>query len=334
MADYRDLILHATKEASRLHRDFDMRAGIDESGGRIDVFSTLIHLDVSLLFRPLDTLLGAYLPTPIPGVLVSTFRELPIQRFTAAHELGHFALAHNASLDGEGMLRRSPYGRADYEPQEVEADAFAAHFLMPRWIFETHARRQGWGKKDMMNPINVYQMSLRVGASYSATCYALQRHKIISRNTRIRLLEVEPRQIKASILEDFAPDTWRCDVWILTEADSGGVIEGGPSDLFVLRLKEKTTAGYTWNLDQLREAGFAIVRDEREDTQQDLLGASPVRSVTTQSSDQHAGHVLMSQVRTWDNNRAAEVNYEFDYDLYGKETGLPRIQRRQLLAYE
>ena len=45
---------------------------------------------ITVLFRPLEGLLGAYVPTPnSAGMLVTTQRDHHVQRFTAAHELGH-----------------------------------------------------------------------------------------------------------------------------------------------------------------------------------------------------------------------------------------------------
>ena len=50
---------------------------------------------------------------------------MSIQRFTAAHELGHFSMRHEPSLDDESILRRMPMSP---EPgnnfEETEADAF------------------------------------------------------------------------------------------------------------------------------------------------------------------------------------------------------------------
>lgn len=48
------------------------------------------------------------------------------QRFTMAHELGHYALNHGTKTD---TLYRNT--SLDNEPDEVEANAFAAEILMP-----------------------------------------------------------------------------------------------------------------------------------------------------------------------------------------------------------
>ena len=33
-------------------------------------------------------------------------------------------------------------------------------------------KRQGWTRDNLTDPVTVYQLSLRLGTSYSATCYA------------------------------------------------------------------------------------------------------------------------------------------------------------------
>lgn len=145
-------------QATRLHHELGTREGMQRHGGGIDVFGATHTLGLPLLLRPLQGLLGAYIPTPIPGVLVTTERPLSIQRFTAAHELGHFQLEHLPSLDDESILRRManiPLKRmSNSELQEVEADAFAVSFLMPRWLIEWHCIRQDWDASDLVNTFN------------------------------------------------------------------------------------------------------------------------------------------------------------------------------------
>ena len=149
-------------------------------GGNVDVFGAIHAIDLPLLLRPLQGLLGAYLRDPAPGVLVTTQRPMSIQRFTAAHELGHFSLRHDPSLDDESILRRMPIGaQPSGDFQEVEADAFGVAFMMPRWLIGWHAERQGWTVEAFRRPNIVYQLALRIGASYEAACWTLVRHRLI-----------------------------------------------------------------------------------------------------------------------------------------------------------
>src|SRR5712691_12021152 len=121
MANLREAILGGTKAAAKIHNDFGIRHNIEKGSDRIDVFGTLLRLNVSLLFRPLKGLLGACLRNPRLGVLISTQRPLRIQRFTGAHELGHIVLGHAASLDGEEILALAPSKGQAYEPNEAAA---------------------------------------------------------------------------------------------------------------------------------------------------------------------------------------------------------------------
>ena len=105
MADNRAAILAGAKAAHALHRDLGVRDLLERTtGGRVDVFGAIDKLGATLMFQPLDKLLGAYVPAEEPGILITTQRTLPVQRFTGAHELGHLYMRHQPSLDDEGIL--------------------------------------------------------------------------------------------------------------------------------------------------------------------------------------------------------------------------------------
>lgn len=176
MADMRTPRMRAVQAADRLHAEFDTETYTDGAQGRIDVFGMLARRGLPVLFRPLDKLLGAYLNEDAPGVILTTRRQLPVQRWTAAHELGHAVLKHRTSTDGKEVLARSPFVNQDstqYDLQEIQANAFASQLVTPDWLLSKHVRRQGWTPADLVRPEVVYQLSLRLGASYAATCHAL-----------------------------------------------------------------------------------------------------------------------------------------------------------------
>jgi len=77
----RDAILNAVLEADRLHKEFDTKARAERGEGRIDVFGMLVQRDIPVMFRPLKGLLGAYIDSPDQGVIVTSQRPLPVQRF-------------------------------------------------------------------------------------------------------------------------------------------------------------------------------------------------------------------------------------------------------------
>src|SRR5580692_7644116 len=124
MVNSREAILAGAKAAHTLHRDLGIREQIERSGGgRVDVFGAIAKLGATLMFQPLDKLLGAYVPEEEPGVLITTKRQLPVQRFTGAHELGHLYMRHESSYDDENILLRAPYSTSSHVArQEREAD--------------------------------------------------------------------------------------------------------------------------------------------------------------------------------------------------------------------
>ncbi|TWF47580.1 protease inhibitor I42 family protein [Neorhizobium alkalisoli] len=330
MTAIEDAIKKAIVAAGRLQGDLSIRDRIDRSHGQIDVFGVLAHLDVPLLFRPLEGLLGAFLNEPSPGVLVTTKRPLSVQRFTAAHELGHYYLRHKPSLDDESILRRSPFmASRNANLQEVEADAFAASFLLPQWLVVRHCKRQGWTTADFTSARIVYQLSLRAGTSYAATCWTLARYKMLSRSQAKALSEIEPKTIKKAILGSVEPTNYYGDVWELTEADRGELIHGGPGDLFILRLEEHAGAGYLWRLDELDEHGFALREDTREQYHESEQAGGPVtRRIVAESKRQQNGALRLSEARPWQPNSIAN-QYAVDLDLYGPESeGFSRAERR------
>jgi len=201
-----------------------------------------------------------------------------------------------------------------------------------------HVQQQGWAPADLADPPIAYQASLRLGASYAATCYALEQHKVIGRGERARLLEVEPKRIKRALLpEGCEPSSWRGDVWVLTERDEGRLVEGGREDLFVLRLREDSGAGYLWDFDQLARAGFALLLDERERVGgAGAIGGPVTRTVTasaprTEEDAAPGGEVVLEERRPW-MPRQPLAAYRLRYDLRGPERpGMWEPERRRLL---
>jgi len=321
--------------AARLHVESGTRAAMQQSGGNVDVFGAALREKLPLLLRPLGGLLGAYLPDPMPGVLITTRRPLSIQRFTAAHELGHYRMKHRPSLDDESILRRMAMTTvarsSDPDFQEVEADAFAVAFLMPKWLIGWHCQRQGWLARDLSRPGVAYQLSLRLGTSYEAVSWTLQRLNLISSSAGNALRAVEPRQLKVELLEDHRPADYRGDVWLLTERDADTRIDGSHNDFFVLRLNERSNGGYLWNIDQLRNSGFGIISDNRENPDPAGIGAAVVRHVTAGTETAARGQVSLNESRPWQPSSPIS-RMTLNYDFTGPEAeGLSRAERRQLL---
>ncbi len=333
--NYAQAVRKGALAAGRLHRQLGVKEQIEVSGGAINVFAAISELDVPLMFRPLDGLLGAFLNFPARGILVTTQRPLSIQRFTAAHELGHCMLNHQPSLDDENILRRMTMNeQPGQDLQEVEADGFAAAFLLPKWLIANHMKRQNITTPHLRRPNVIYQLSLRLGVSYEAFCWTLVRYKMINPKQARELLLTQRRALKEALLDGHRPTNYRGDVWLLTERDAGTRIDGSRNDLFILKLKEHSNGGYLWNIDELRDSGFAIVRDEVIKIETESVGDPGVRRVTAQPPEDYRGRLVLDEARPWDLAQAL-TRLELELDFTGpEEEGLSRVERRERLMVE
>ncbi len=336
MADMRTAILRAAQAADRLHKEFETKSYTDGDEGRIDVFGMMAKRDLPVMFRPLDKLLGAYLNEGAPGVIITTQRQLPVQRFTAAHELGHAVMGHTPSLDPEDVLMRSPFGAkiaGGYDLQDIQANAFASQLLLPRWLLAKHVRRQGWKPENLIEPDTVYQLSLRLGASYSATCHSLLSGRSIDGSAYDDLLAVKPRDIKRRLLAPYEPENYRGDVWLITERDDGLLLEGSRSDLVVINVLEHSGSGYLWRIEDLAAVGLAVVKDGRTDPhEKDTVGGMVFRKVVAESRTGAIGHVNLSEIRPWmESEPLRSLNLELDF-TGPVPAGLLQAQREALLG--
>jgi hypothetical protein len=113
------------------------------------------------------------------------------------------------------------------------------------------------------------------------------------------------------------------------DRDTGTRIEGGPSDLIVMRLTEHAGAGYLWRIDALDPDAFTMVGDAREDTDtMEVIGGPVVRRITTQSRRQQSGELRLTESRPW--QPAAPLHtFALRFDLVGaEEEGWSRAERR------
>jgi len=324
----REAHLEGAQVATRLHRELDVKGQVNNADGNVRVFQAIDQRGYGLLFRPLDGLLGLCVKDPYPGVLISTNRSLSVQRYTAAHELGHLEMGHDFSFDDDQTIWQ-PRGTSQKELQEVSANAFGAAFLMPKWLLKEKMLSHGWDGKNLTIPGTVYQLSLRLGVSYEALCRTLIRYQWVLPPAGEALLSATPKQLKIELLNGQELENPWADVWLLSETDHGEFIEAGPSDVFVLKLTERGNGGYLWNIKELNVLGFNVHTHDPApefDPGSDIFGSSIARCWKITSDAPTAGNVALEERRPWQREDVTN-RLEFKYSLWGKEAGLPRFQR-------
>jgi Zn-dependent peptidase ImmA (M78 family) len=241
--------------------------GVDQTEP-VDPFPLLAQLGLKLSFQPLDGLLGAILDLPIagsqPGVLITNRRGPGVQRYTAAHELGHWflhreQLASDPAADGVQEI----YGRGGaFSPREREAQIFAAYFLMPLPLVGSVARSYDLRRNSDATPTQVYSLARDLRVSYEAAARQLTNLGFINGRVRDNLLQVQPVAIKQQLGLGRKPTYPGHDVWIVDEVGDRA-IDAYVGDDVVVSLAENPTTGYRWmprdTYESMRRASEASV---------------------------------------------------------------------------
>lgn len=325
-------IMAAARCASEVYRDSGAKERVEQDGyTRVDPFLIAGKERVPVLLRPLDKLLGAFIRDDVSGILINSERPAGVIHMTCAHELGHYFMEHDTTADDS----------LDYGPQaashEQEADWFAYQLMVPRGLLAHVMRRKGWTMQSLADPRLLYQLSLRLGISYTAAVWSLARHKLIAPAEVKRLINVQPLTIKQELLAG-QPFDARKEVWLLDERDRDSVLEPRVEDRMVVRLKSHASAGYLWSLDELVSEGFQI-RPARTPDKDTLLadtvfgGSTTAEFLLTHARDgtnDHPAVLAMKELRPWAKEPPAST-FEAMTLFEGVAPGLTSIAKLQLL---
>jgi predicted secreted protein len=230
---------HAVQEADSLLRELD----VDEEAP-IDVFHIVDRLGLWLVFNPLKSLLGAAVPKGDGGIMLTTERGAAVQRFTAAHEIGHWVLDYGqATFDTEQDIYRPAADR------EILAQVFASQLLMPPPLIYAACARHGIDSPQSAEPGAVYLVARDIGASYEAAARQLANLEIISGLRRDELLRIQPATIKSELCLGHRP-TGPVDVWPVRVDSVGSTLTVTEGDEVVVLLPENRTTGHRWLTDE------------------------------------------------------------------------------------
>lgn len=277
-----------------------MRLGLDPMDS-VDVFRVIEEARVWLLFEGLEHLFGFFQRAgSSAGIVLHNGHPLSLQRFTAAHEYGHYVLGHDASQDGAGEL----FGDADVPLQEIEAQAFAAEFLMPLPLVNRALDRLGLARDPHeLSPVEAYQLSLELGSSYTATATQLKQLNKISEQARAELARWQPITIKTELGDGTRPANARADVWDVTDTRRERNLRLRLDDELHLRLAEMPSSGYRWDIEARElETGLELLADELEPPdlhRQERIGATRRRHLWWRATEAGHGTLVVRLVRSW-----------------------------------
>lgn len=256
-----DALMAAARRATEVLEEFEAKKRIEAGYTRIDAERIASASDVVVMYRKFELLLGGFLlGDGTPGIIVNWDRPRGLVHMTCAHELGHFALGHESTSDTTVDVSKNA------ALVERTANQFAYALLAPSWLVAQTMRRQRWGRDSLRNPSVVYQMSLRLGMSYKAMVWSLNRLGHLTVSEALKIADVQPITLKRDILGGTAPTNSRSDVWMLTYADRDRVLEPGLDDQMVFDLPNHAGSGRLWSVDEAQSEGFLLkpfVRDAR-----------------------------------------------------------------------
>lgn len=326
--------MRVTKLAAEIFQSSQARQRIEQGYTRVDPFLIAAREGISVLLRPMDRLLGAFLRDGSPGILINEQRSAGLIHMTCAHELGHFFLGHGNQADE----------KIDYELnanyRELEADWFAYHLLAPRYVIAQVLKRKGWQLETLKQPARMYQLSLRLGISYSAIIWSLYRQNLITIADTKTLLQVAPADIKRQLLGAQLLNPTR-EVWVLDESDRSSILEPRPNDQIVFRLESHAAAGYLWSVDGAASEGFQISPITSKPTDEDTsienleFGSNVTLDYLVSrhsSGDASAPATLqLAERKQWSSQSPAQATYEAQTHFEALGTGLSEATKRRLL---
>ncbi|MFZ6731263.1 ImmA/IrrE family metallo-endopeptidase [Undibacterium sp. Ji42W] len=166
----------------------------DESVSAIDASE---QLGIEVRLTNLPSMEGMYVGGKKPTIVLSSLRPQGRRNFTCAHEIGHHMMGHGEQFDE--LVKDRSFSRS-VDPNEFQADCFAAFFLIPKVTLENGMKKRGY-TYDTLDPIQIFKLSAWLGVSYSGVINHLV-HGLgkISRSKGELLAKVQPRDIRRQLI--------------------------------------------------------------------------------------------------------------------------------------
>ena len=228
----------------------------------IDPFAAIDQLGLKLSITKLDNLLGAVVPYGTGGVLITSERSPAIQRYTAAHEIGHWILhADRLQVDGETEV----LGRPSNE-MEREAQLFAGYFLMPPTLLNQAVSAYGL-QSGRIAPEQVYRLSRDLDVSYEAAARRLYAARLIDDSRLSEILAFGRMPALRRAAAGHRPADGLADKWDATSDDDVVSLVVEEHDEVLMAFAEQRLAGWRWlTADELAQRNGGSTRPRRRPT--------------------------------------------------------------------
>lgn len=160
-------------------RDVLETQGIDHWPVKVDRVAK--RRGINIRYSVLDDELSgmAFYKDEMAVIGVNARHHVHRQRFTIAHEIGHFMLHDDVLQKGMHvdkvitMLNRDPASSTGTVNLEIEANQFAAELLMPRALILTYMEDEGWDYGRVPDDQAVEVMARAFNVSATAMTYRI-----------------------------------------------------------------------------------------------------------------------------------------------------------------
>lgn len=238
----RKAVANASMEAARLHA----RQGTSFDRP-VDIFRTVQNLGLWLTAEPLGNLFGFYLRDgSAAGVVLNSNHPEDLQRYTCAHELGHYILGHESHLDDSGDVTAAD--RIHASVRERAAQTFAGNYLMPLGLVNRVVRNLGLAGQPLSD-VDIYQISRDLEVSYTAAVWRLFSLDRLGRATAIAYAKSGAASAKLALRGEPPSGSARGDLFIVGAPKLGNMVTCRVGDEIRLRLPENRSTGYTWRVE-------------------------------------------------------------------------------------
>lgn len=248
----RGTALKVARLAAEVLANQHTRARLDDGYTRIDPIAIAEDEGIDVMVRPLDKLLGAFLREDSVGILLNHRRPTGMFHMTCAHELGHFFLGHGTNTD-----EQLDYGSGASEI-ELAADQFAYSLMAPLALVVKVLKAQRWNWDSVRDPSTIYQLSLRLGLSYTAMVWSLVRLGKLDGGTAKSLARIQPAHIKRALAPQGTTFEGNQDIWRIGPNDKDSILEPRPDDHIVMELPSHVTGGYVWSVTEAQREGYVL----------------------------------------------------------------------------
>ena len=166
-------------EGYRAARELRQRRGLGKQQ-RLDPFELASSLGIVVVRRPLAErrIAGAYLYRSREQrsfILINATDLMTRQRFTAAHELGHWSFERQETVVDDDLECGETH-------VERRANAFSAELLLPEAAVRAWSVREGWPQ----STDEIAELAISYGLSYDATMWRLVNCRVVENGSRFR----------------------------------------------------------------------------------------------------------------------------------------------------